>query len=103
LSYLRRFPVDILKIDRSFVATLDAGDTDTALVRSILSLGQTLGLETIAEGIEGAAQLDALQRLGASLGQGFLFATPLAPGALTSLLEQRTVGSPIAPAAVRGT
>ena len=89
LSYLRRFPVDILKIDRSFVATLNASDTDTALVRSILSLGQTLELETIAEGIEEAAQLDQLQKLGASLGQGFYFARPLDPSALTALLERR--------------
>jgi EAL domain-containing protein (putative c-di-GMP-specific phosphodiesterase class I) len=89
LSYLRRFPVDILKIDRSFVATLHTGDTDIALVRSILSLGQTLELETIAEGIEEVAQLDQLRKLGASLGQGYLFARPLDPDALTELLEDR--------------
>jgi diguanylate cyclase (GGDEF)-like protein/PAS domain S-box-containing protein len=86
LSYLRRFPVDILKIDRSFVATLDSSDTEAALVRSILSLGQTLELETIAEGIEREAQLHELQALGAHLGQGYFFARPLDADAIAAIV-----------------
>ena len=86
LSYLRRFPVDILKIDRSFVATLDGSHTEAALVRSILSLGQTLQLETVAEGIERLGQLRELQSLGAHLGQGFYFARPLDADAMSALV-----------------
>jgi diguanylate cyclase (GGDEF)-like protein/PAS domain S-box-containing protein len=63
LSYLRRFPIDILKIDRSFVASMASGLDHAALVRSIVTLGQTLHLETVAEGIEAADQLAALQVL----------------------------------------
>ena len=77
LSYLRRLPVDALKIDRSFVAGVDGGSAEGALVRSIVSLGQILGLETIAEGIEETNQLTMLRSFGAELGQGFLFAEPL--------------------------
>ena len=87
LSYLRRFPVDILKIDRSFVATLDSSDTEAALVRSIVGLGKTLNLETIAEGIDHAGQLVKLRALGAIYGQGFLFAMPLGKDEMTELLR----------------
>jgi EAL domain-containing protein (putative c-di-GMP-specific phosphodiesterase class I) len=87
LSYLRRFPVDILKIDRSFVATLDSSETEAALVRSILSLGRTLELETIAEGIEREGQLRELQALGAHLGQGYFFARPLDAAAISALVR----------------
>jgi EAL domain-containing protein (putative c-di-GMP-specific phosphodiesterase class I) len=77
LSYLRRLPVDILKIDQSFVAGVGSGSAERALVRSIVSLSQILGLETVAEGIEDETQLDALRSYGAEWGQGFLFARPL--------------------------
>jgi diguanylate cyclase (GGDEF)-like protein/PAS domain S-box-containing protein len=86
LSYLRRFPIDELKIDRSFVATVNVGPDQSALVRSILKLGDTLHLETVAEGIEEAAQLAELKGLGADLGQGFFFAKPLEPDAISALL-----------------
>jgi EAL domain-containing protein (putative c-di-GMP-specific phosphodiesterase class I) len=86
LSYLRRFPIDELKIDRSFVATVNVGPDQSALVRSILKLGDTLHLETVAEGIEEAAQLAELKGLGADLGQGFFFARPLEPDAISALL-----------------
>ena len=77
LSYVRQFPIDILKIDRSFVASMADGPDETALMHSILQLSETLHLETVAEGIEDAGQLAELQTLGADLGQGFLFAKPL--------------------------
>jgi diguanylate cyclase (GGDEF)-like protein/PAS domain S-box-containing protein len=77
LSYLSRFPVDFLKIDRAFVATLAQADPDSNLVRTIVEMGRTLGLVTIAEGIEAPEQLARLQSLGATLGQGFLLARPM--------------------------
>jgi EAL domain-containing protein (putative c-di-GMP-specific phosphodiesterase class I) len=86
LSYLRRFPIDELKIDRSFVATVNIGPEQSALVRSILKLGETLHLETVAEGIEEAEQLAELQTLGAGFGQGYYFAKPLTPEAISTLL-----------------
>jgi EAL domain-containing protein (putative c-di-GMP-specific phosphodiesterase class I) len=94
LSYLRRFPVDILKIDRSFVATLDSSDTEAALVRSILSLGRTLELETIAEGIEREGQLRELRALGAHLGQGYFFARPLDADAMTAVIRSGGLPGP---------
>ena len=86
LSYLRQFPIDILKIDQSFVASLDEGADSSALVRSILNLSTTLHLETVAEGIETAEQRSALESLGANHGQGYLFARPMSPADLGSLL-----------------
>jgi diguanylate cyclase (GGDEF)-like protein/PAS domain S-box-containing protein len=77
LSYLSRLPIDVLKIDRSFIADIGTSRQAAALVRSIVKIGQTLHLETIAEGVETEEQLDRLIRLGARLGQGYLFARPL--------------------------
>jgi EAL domain-containing protein (putative c-di-GMP-specific phosphodiesterase class I) len=77
LSYLRFLPVDALKIDRSFVTAVDTGAAERAVVRSIVSLSQVLGLRTVAEGIETEGQLAALRAIGAQMGQGYLFAMPL--------------------------
>jgi EAL domain-containing protein (putative c-di-GMP-specific phosphodiesterase class I) len=74
LSYLHRFPIDILKIDRSFVSRLTNSDNGPELARAVITLGETLGLETVAEGIELEPQVAALQVLGCVAGQGFLFA-----------------------------
>jgi predicted signal transduction protein with EAL and GGDEF domain len=96
LSHLHRFPIDSLKIDRTFVAGLRAGTDESALVRSIIKLGDTLRLETIAEGIEHPAELARLRRLGARVGQGFLFAPPLRPVELATMLDDpdaRLVGA----------
>jgi diguanylate cyclase (GGDEF)-like protein/PAS domain S-box-containing protein len=93
LSYLQRLPVDILKIDRSFVAGVAKSTEDSALARGILTLGQTLGLETVAEGIETAEQLAALRELGCQLGQGYYFARPLGPAAVDALLERHYPGA----------
>jgi EAL domain-containing protein (putative c-di-GMP-specific phosphodiesterase class I) len=76
LGYLRRFPVDILKIAREFIGTEDSRSDDWAFARAILALGQTLGLRVVAEGIETAEQLQALRDLGCELGQGYLFGRP---------------------------
>ncbi len=74
LSYLHRFPIDILKIDRSFVGRLTDSDDGPELARAVVMLGETLGLETVAEGIEHEEQVAALLELGCVAGQGFLFA-----------------------------
>ena len=74
LSYLHRFPIDILKIDRSFVSSLTNSDNGPELARAVITLGETLGLETVAEGIEYDPQVAALLALGCVAGQGFLFA-----------------------------
>ena len=74
LSYLHRFPIDILKIDRSFVSRLTNSDNGPELTRAVITLGETLGLDTVAEGIELEPQVAALLALGCVAGQGFLFA-----------------------------
>jgi EAL domain-containing protein (putative c-di-GMP-specific phosphodiesterase class I) len=86
LSYLRRLPIDELKIDGSFIAGVSSEPDQVAVVRSILELAETLHLKTVAEGIEGKAQLEALRGLTAQMGQGFLFAEPLEADQVTALL-----------------
>lgn len=76
LTYLRNFPIHALKIDRSFVAGVGSNVNDTAIARSILTLGAELGLAVVAEGVETRAQQHALQKLGCTLGQGFLYGRP---------------------------
>ncbi len=75
LSYLHRFPIDILKIDRAFVSRLTEQDGGPELARAVVMLATTLGLETVAEGIENESQVSTLLDLGCVAGQGFLFAT----------------------------
>ena len=88
LSYLHDLPIDILKIDISFVAALDTGREAPAVVRSIIRLAGTLGLHTIAEGIERPEQAGRLRALGADYGQGFHFASPLSAEELASYLRE---------------
>jgi diguanylate cyclase (GGDEF)-like protein len=77
LAYLRQFPVDSLKIDRSFVHEITRSHESAALTHTLVQLGKTLGLRTLAEGIETDAQLRTLQSEGCDFGQGYLFAPPL--------------------------
>jgi EAL domain-containing protein (putative c-di-GMP-specific phosphodiesterase class I) len=77
LTYLKQFPVHALKIDQSFVAGIDHDPQDAAIARSIISLGEELDMIVVAEGIETLAQQSALQTLGCSVGQGFLYGRPL--------------------------
>ncbi|MCU1345292.1 MAG: sensor diguanylate cyclase [Acidimicrobiia bacterium] len=77
LSYLRQFPVDSIKIDRSFLSDLGYSAEAQALVRSLIQLGKNLGLETLAEGIEEHSQMDYLRAEQCDTGQGFLYARPL--------------------------
>ena len=78
LSYLKRFPVDLLKIDKSFVDGVASNMHDTAIVEAIIALGHALDLRVIAEGVERPEQLQRLRSLGSELGQGFFFGQPLA-------------------------
>ena len=88
LSYLRHFPVDIVKIDKSFVDELADEQIKGTLAQAIVTLGHTLELVTVAEGIEAPAQSDALRRAGCELGQGYHFARPLDTAAAEGLLFQ---------------
>jgi diguanylate cyclase (GGDEF)-like protein len=86
LAYLERFPLDVLKIDKSFVDHVTAGGKGLVLARAIIALGDALGLRTVAEGIERPEQAEALRALGCHLGQGYLFARPLVPADVDHLL-----------------
>ena len=81
LLYLKKFPVDLLKIDRSFVAGLGHDQDDKAIVRSVIDLAHALGIHTVAEGIETREQLKILTDLGCTLGQGYLWSPAVAPAA----------------------
>ncbi len=89
LSYLRRFPIDTLKIDRSFVHDLPSDTTDSAITTAIIVLAQSLNLNVIAEGIETQAQRDFLYGQGCRLMQGYLFSKPLPAEDVTHLLRKR--------------
>jgi diguanylate cyclase (GGDEF)-like protein len=78
LAYLRQFPVDSLKIDRTFIISLELSSEAHALTHTLIQLGKALGLQTLAEGVEQHSQVRELQREGCDLAQGFLFARPLA-------------------------
>jgi diguanylate cyclase (GGDEF)-like protein/PAS domain S-box-containing protein len=90
LSYLSRFPVDILKIDKSFVQHLGNDSGKGELVHTIVRLGESLRLDTVAEGIETTAQRDALTEMGCIFGQGYLFSRPLPPADIDALLEEQS-------------
>ena len=77
LSYLQNFPLNVLKIDRSFVQRMAESAESTELVRTIVALARSLNLKVTAEGVETAAQLEQLRVLGCEFGQGYLFAKPL--------------------------
>ena len=84
LSYLRRFPVDSLKVDRSFVDGLGTEPGDSTIVAAVVNLAQTLGLVSIAEGVENVRQRDELEELGCDLAQGFHLAEPMPAAALAA-------------------
>ncbi len=86
LRYLQQFPIDCLKIDKSFVADLEGGPEDSALARAIARLAHTLHLTAVAEGVESAGQARRLRELGCDLAQGFYFSRPIAADELTVLL-----------------
>jgi diguanylate cyclase (GGDEF)-like protein len=98
LSYLTRYPLTRIKIDRSFIqkiGTQSAGE-DTAIVRSIIAMGRNLGLEVIAEGVETRAQADFLETQGCHELQGFLFSKPIPADAFEQYLRSRVFDGPVA-------
>ncbi len=91
LGYLRRFPVDILKIDKSFIQYLLLDSGNAALVKAIIAMAQCLGLRVIAEGVETKSQLDFVQRQGCDMAQGYYFSKPVSAQDI-ELLVQNKVG-----------
>jgi diguanylate cyclase (GGDEF)-like protein/PAS domain S-box-containing protein len=92
LSYLHRFPVDVLKVDKSFIDDITIDGDKAALARAIIKLAETLNLETVAEGVEQEEQVDYLRICGCRLGQGYLFTRPLDPRSMELFLSEHTVG-----------
>ena len=86
LSYLHRFPIDKLKIDRSFILDLSTGESNASVPRAIVGLGRSLGLSVIAEGVETEHQLQLLRDLSCQTYQGFLFSRPVPPDQIEPLL-----------------
>jgi EAL domain-containing protein (putative c-di-GMP-specific phosphodiesterase class I) len=91
LAYLRDFPVDILKIDRSFVEALDLDDQAVALAKSIVGIAEALQLDVIAEGMETREQVDVLYNIGCHVMQGFYFSEPKPAPELQACLARRFV------------
>jgi EAL domain-containing protein (putative c-di-GMP-specific phosphodiesterase class I) len=95
LLYLRRYPLDMLKIDRSFVAGLVDNHEDATIVDAVVRLGHSFGLQTVAEGVETAEQLRLLRGLGCDMGQGHFWARPMPPETLLSQLLAEGARQPI--------
>ncbi len=87
LAYLRRYPIDVLKVDQSFVSWVNEDGSADGVAKAIVSIGQSLSMPTVAEGVETPAQLDQLRALGCSYGQGYLFSKPLTADAFVELLS----------------
>ncbi|VXD12883.1 putative bifunctional diguanylate cyclase/phosphodiesterase [Planktothrix paucivesiculata] len=87
LSYLHRFPLDTLKIDRSFIQNIGQNGRETEIVLAIISLAHNLGMDVVAEGVETQEQLDQLRRFDCEYGQGYLFSKPLSAEATEALLH----------------
>ncbi|MCC7257009.1 MAG: EAL domain-containing protein [Gammaproteobacteria bacterium] len=107
LSYLRRFPIDVLKIDRSFVSEIGENEDSRIIIDAIISLARSLRLDTVAEGVETNDQLDFLLERGCHVAQGFLFGMPMPAAEITPLLRDlfdATTLSPVIklPAMARG-
>lgn len=88
LAYLQRFPVSVLKIDKSFVDALERGGKHTAITKTIIGLADSLDMRSVAEGVEHEAQRAELLRLGCTFGQGYLFARPMSDEALQDWLAR---------------
>ncbi|MEA2508501.1 MAG: hypothetical protein QOG21_583, partial [Actinomycetota bacterium] len=96
IGHLRRFPVDLIKVDRSFVQGVGHNLKDTAITTSLANLAHALGVRAIAEGIESSEQLQSVRDLGCDLAQGFLFARPVSANAMGKVLaEKRDSSSPL--------
>ena len=87
LSYLHTFPIDVLKIDRSFIGRMTEGDQPLQIVRTIIELARVLEIDVVAEGIETLEQYHLLRELGCRYGQGYLFARPMSAHDVNALLR----------------
>jgi diguanylate cyclase (GGDEF)-like protein/PAS domain S-box-containing protein len=96
LSYLQRFPIDTLKIDRSFVTQMMENEENVAIVRTIVALAQNLGMDVVAEGVETEDQLRLLKKLECENGQGYLFSTPLGGRQLEAFIASCNLESEVA-------
>ena len=100
LTYLRDFPIDMVKMDQSFVDDLSHGRGDQALVKSVVELGEALDMEIVAEGIERRDQLDHLSEMRCSIGQGYFFARPLDASGMGALIDGEFEGTEPGPSPV---
>ena len=87
LSYLHSIPIDVLKIDRSFVGRMTEGEQALQIVRTVIELARVLGMDVVAEGIETVEQYRLLRKLGCRYGQGYLFAKPMPAEEISRLLR----------------
>jgi len=94
LGYLARFPIDVVKIDQSFVRDIDRDPVKSAIVSAVIALSRAIGSTTVVEGVETLAQLEELTRLGCEVAQGYYFARPLSAGAFGKLLTADATSSP---------
>jgi EAL domain-containing protein (putative c-di-GMP-specific phosphodiesterase class I) len=90
LTHLKQFPVDVIKIDRSFISDIETDAGDAAIVRAVLGLSQSLGIQVVAEGVETAAQASLLREHGCDLGQGYYFGHPIPAGKVAQLMSSLT-------------
>ena len=89
LGYLHRFPVNTLKIDRSFVGRIGEAAENIEIVRTIVSLAENMGMEVVAEGVETLSQLSQLRKLNCQYGQGYLFSRPVDAASVTAWISRR--------------
>jgi diguanylate cyclase (GGDEF)-like protein/PAS domain S-box-containing protein len=97
LSYLRRLPIDILKIDQSFIAGLSRGGDDATIAEAVINLGRALRLEVVAEGVENREQLTRLRSMGCRFGQGYYLSKPLTADATDDLVQRGYLSVPDRP------
>jgi diguanylate cyclase (GGDEF)-like protein/PAS domain S-box-containing protein len=93
LGHLRKFPVDVLKIDQSFVRGMSGTLDDTPIVEAVISLAKALELHVVAEGVETVQQMNQLKTMGCDLGQGYYFAKPLPSQSITEMLNKSVIKS----------
>jgi EAL domain-containing protein (putative c-di-GMP-specific phosphodiesterase class I) len=94
LAYLRRFPIDGLKIDRRFIAAMDTSTQDRTIVEAIIKMAAGLQIDVVAEGVETLEQAESLVGLGCVHAQGFYYARPLPPGAVAELFDRALPAAP---------
>lgn len=94
LGYLRQFPIETIKIDRSFTQGVAEGPENSALARAIIKLADTLGMATVAEGVESRDQVEQLAAFGCKIGQGFVFAPAVPPSEFEELLDRQAAARP---------